>query len=66
MKRYALIIALLLIAVSFLFNSCRPPELEGAIVHLNAGRDDQAGGRCNTAQAGDNKLYSQDQKSNQG
>ena len=42
MKRNALIMALLLLAVSFLFNSCRPPELEGAIVHLNAGRDDQA------------------------
>ncbi len=42
MKRYTLLLAILLIAVSFLFNSCRPPELEGAIVHLNAGRDDQA------------------------
>ena len=42
MKRYALLLAILLIAVSFLFSSCRPPELEGAIVHLNAGRDDQA------------------------
>ena len=42
MKRYAFLLAILLIAVSFLFSSCRPPELEGAIVHLNAGRDDQA------------------------
>ena len=42
MKRYSLLLAILVIAVSFLFNSCRPPELEGAIVHLNAGRDDQA------------------------
>ncbi len=42
MKRYTFLLAILLIAVSFMFNSCRPPELEGAIVHLNAGRDDQA------------------------
>ena len=42
MKRYTFLLAILLIAVSFLFSSCRPPELEGAIVHLNAGRDDQA------------------------
>lgn len=42
MKRYAFLLAILLVAVSFLFSSCRPPELEGAIVHLNAGRDDQA------------------------
>jgi len=42
MKRYSFLLAILVIAVSFLFSSCRPPELEGAIVHLNAGRDDQA------------------------
>jgi len=42
MKKFSWILALLVLAFSMTFNSCRPPELEGAIVHLNAGRDDQA------------------------
>ena len=42
MKKSSWILAFSLLAFSMLFNSCRPPELEGAIVHLNAGRDEQA------------------------
>jgi len=42
MKKYSLLIFILLLTISFLFNSCRPPELEGAVVHFNYERYDEA------------------------
>ena len=39
--KYLVLISIMLIfAISL--TSCRPPELEGAIVHYNSGRNDQA------------------------
>ena len=42
MKQLYLISLILIVILSMLFSGCRPPELEGAIVHFKAGRDDQA------------------------
>ena len=39
-KYFILILIMLISAISL--TSCRPPELEGAIVHFNSGRNDQA------------------------
>ncbi len=42
MKHLYYLFLVITIVISMTFNSCRPPELEGAIVHFKAGRDDQA------------------------
>jgi tetratricopeptide (TPR) repeat protein len=42
MKQLYLLFSMLTIIIAMLFSGCRPPELEGAIVHFKAGRDDQA------------------------
>jgi len=42
MKQLYFLSLILIIVISMLFSGCRPPELEGAIVHFKAGRDDQA------------------------
>ena len=42
MKKFFMAALLIVFYLSFTLMSCRPPWLEGAIVHLNAGRDDQA------------------------
>jgi tetratricopeptide (TPR) repeat protein len=39
-KYFILILCMIISAISL--TSCRPPELEGAIVHYNSGRNDQA------------------------
>ena len=42
MKKLYFVFLILSIVLSMLVSGCRPPELEGAIVHFKAGRDDQA------------------------
>jgi tetratricopeptide (TPR) repeat protein len=42
MKKFYFAGLLITLYLSFTIISCRPPWLEGAIVHFNAGRDDQA------------------------
>ena len=42
MKSLHLLLILGLLILSLSVSSCRPPELEGAVVHYNAGRNDQA------------------------
>jgi tetratricopeptide (TPR) repeat protein len=42
MKKIYFLFAALILSVSVLVTSCRPPWLEGAIVHFNAGREDTA------------------------
>jgi tetratricopeptide (TPR) repeat protein len=42
MKKYYLFFLIFVIVLSITHTSCRPPELEGAVVHYKAGRLDQA------------------------
>ncbi len=42
MKKFYFLGLLITLYLSFSITSCRSPQLEGAIVHFNAGRDDQA------------------------
>ncbi len=42
MKQFYFIFLIMTLILSMMFSGCRPPELEGAIVHFKAGRDDQA------------------------
>jgi tetratricopeptide (TPR) repeat protein len=42
MKYYYLMFVVLVIVLSLTLTSCRPPELEGAVVHYKAGRMEQA------------------------
>lgn len=42
MKKYYLVFLIFVIVLSITHTSCRPPELEGAVVHYKAGRLDQA------------------------
>jgi superkiller protein 3 len=42
MKKYLIISMIFVLVLALAFPSCRPPELEGAVVHYKAGRVDQA------------------------
>ena len=42
MRTYKVMFALFLFVLSILFNACRPPELEQAVIEYNAGRFDNA------------------------
>lgn len=42
MKKYLFISVIFVLILALTFPSCRPPELEGAVVHYKAGRIDQA------------------------